>query len=133
MRIRSAAFVIKDGQILLLERWKNGLHYFAVPGGTVEDDENLEDAVKRELLEEASIEIEVDKVVLEDFTAGYGKCVYFSLKSFAGTPKISKESPEAGYDNPDNHYELKWVDFDNLANINLLPKSAKDYLNNSAE
>lgn len=53
------AFFIKDQKILLLERKNTGFWdgYFSVPAGHVDGGETIEDAVKREILEESGIKI----------------------------------------------------------------------------
>lgn len=130
MRKRSAAFIIQNQKILLFERHKNGLHYYAIPGGTVEKGESLEDALNREMLEETSLEIEINELVFKSVSPEYGECAYFTLKSFEGTPQMDPNSPESLRNNPSNHYELKWVDLKDLPKLNLLPSSAKDYLIN---
>ncbi len=57
-----AAAVLKDGKILLVKRRYNpGAGRWALPGGVVEAGEYLEEAVKREVLEETGIDIDVVK------------------------------------------------------------------------
>jgi 8-oxo-dGTP diphosphatase len=54
--IRAVAILIKDSQILLMWRNKEGKEYWTFPGGGVEGDEKYEDAVIRELGEETTVE-----------------------------------------------------------------------------
>jgi len=58
------AIVEKDGAILLIKR-KNPPYQgqWAIPGGFVEYGEKVEDAVKRELMEEAGIKIEITGIL----------------------------------------------------------------------
>lgn len=59
-RVGSAAVVYRDGKILLGKRGKHpNKDMWTIPGGKVEWLESLESAVKRELMEEANIEIEL--------------------------------------------------------------------------
>ena len=51
--------VIHDGKILMIRNKSNGKLFF--PGGGVNLSETLPDALKREVLEETGIEIEVDR------------------------------------------------------------------------
>lgn len=48
MRIRAVAVVIDDGDVLLIDRRKDGRAYSVLPGGGVESGETIEDACLRE-------------------------------------------------------------------------------------
>ena len=65
MTIRSAAkaVIIKDGKILLQCCYDSdfGLEYYALPGGGQLPQERMEDAVKRECLEETGYHIEIER------------------------------------------------------------------------
>jgi len=51
--------IFEDGKLLLVERAKEPLQgYWSLPGGIVEAGEKLEDAIRREVLEETGLEVE---------------------------------------------------------------------------
>jgi 8-oxo-dGTP diphosphatase len=51
--------IFEDGKILLVERGKEPLKgYWSIPGGIVETGEKLEEAVRREVSEETSLDVE---------------------------------------------------------------------------
>lgn len=52
MRIRSAAILIQNNSLALLERHRAGMHYFTFPGGGMDAGETPEQAVVRETREE---------------------------------------------------------------------------------
>jgi ADP-ribose pyrophosphatase YjhB (NUDIX family) len=53
------ALIFEDGNLLLVERAKEPLKgYWSLPGGIVEAGEKLEDAIRREVLEETGLEVE---------------------------------------------------------------------------
>jgi 8-oxo-dGTP pyrophosphatase MutT (NUDIX family) len=53
------AIIIHDGKILMINNRSNGKLFF--PGGGIDMDEKIPDAIKREVKEETGIEIEVEK------------------------------------------------------------------------
>ena len=63
-----AAIVIDDGKILCAQRGENKLSYlsrkFEFPGGKLENDETLEQALAREMREELNMSISVDRLLL---------------------------------------------------------------------
>jgi 8-oxo-dGTP diphosphatase len=53
------ALIFEDGKLLLVERAKEPLQgYWSLPGGIVEAGEKLEEAIRREVLEETGLEID---------------------------------------------------------------------------
>lgn len=93
-------------EILLVKTYDSGWVY---PGGQVEVGENLIDALKREILEESGIEVEVGEVFcIASNTATYPgyngvkvvptKVVLdFICKKTGGTPRPSEENSETGW------------------------------------
>lgn len=51
-RIRVAGLLIHGGRVLLVRQQKNGRAYWLLPGGGVEEGEELQDALLREITEE---------------------------------------------------------------------------------
>ncbi|WP_201502203.1 (deoxy)nucleoside triphosphate pyrophosphohydrolase [Psychrobacter cibarius] len=63
-----AAIIVDDGKILCAQRGKNKLDYlsekFEFPGGKLENNETLEQALAREIREELNMPISVDRLLL---------------------------------------------------------------------
>lgn len=59
--ICSRAIILKEDNIVVMERLKNGKHYYALPGGHIEKDESNEECVVREVKEEFNINVLVQK------------------------------------------------------------------------
>lgn len=58
------ALIIRDDRVLLVQRGKEPLKgYWSLPGGVVEAGEALETAIRREVLEETNLDVEVVKVI----------------------------------------------------------------------
>jgi len=63
-RVRVAAIILQDDKILLAKHKKAGQTYWVPPGGGVDFGESLEDALQRELFEEADVHIRVGQLVM---------------------------------------------------------------------
>jgi 8-oxo-dGTP diphosphatase len=115
--------LIHDNKILLIERWRDGLHYFTVPGGHVEPGETLELALVRELREEASIEVaplkEVFTLIGSDPEHHIFLCEYVSGEEAADTAK------------GENRYQPKWVSLADLPGLEFAPSFTKLLLLNA--
>ena len=55
--VRVSAIIIKNNEILLMHRKKNGEEYWVFPGGGVEDTEKAEQAIIREVTEETNLTV----------------------------------------------------------------------------
>jgi len=62
IRIRPTALIMNEGHILLIEYQENNQYHYNLPGGGVEQGESVTDTLRRELLEEANIEIKIGKI-----------------------------------------------------------------------
>ena len=117
----SRAITFIDNNVLLIERHRLSnnemLHYFTIPGGGVEDDEDYPTAAIRETKEETCCDIEIVKdLIVEDY--GEGICHWFLGKYISGTPELGGEEKERN--NPNNHFKVVLIPFDEIDNINIL-------------
>lgn len=131
MRTRAGGIVIKDGKILLVRRFKNGEIYHVTPGGGVEEGETPEEAVVREVMEEASIKV-VMKEKLTEFTAVYAgeEAIHqlFYCEYVSGTPALSKGSVEEAKTTENNKYEPMWVNLSELNSIRIKSKEIEKFV-----
>lgn len=121
------AIIINDkNEVLLLKRSINsridpGL--WSRPGGQVEFDESIEDAVEREVKEETGIIVKAVRRLdytetISDNRSTHWVALGFLAKHISGEP-INVE--------PNKHDEIKWFSIDNL------PSNLADYTKNSIE
>ena len=95
--------VAHDGQLLLVRRAsRHGRGNWQLPGGFIEPDETIEQAVVREVQEEAGVTAEVDAVLglrsRYDPESGNGIYVVLLLRPVSGEPRADgHEVDHAGY------------------------------------
>lgn len=123
--------VIHNDKILLIERWRDDLHYFTVPGGHVEPGETLELALVREIREEASIEVAPLREVFT-LVGGDPEHHIFLCEFVKGEPSLQPSSEEATENEQGlNRYQPRWIDLDDLPGIELAPSFTKLLLLNA--
>jgi ADP-ribose pyrophosphatase YjhB (NUDIX family) len=104
--------VVRDRQLLLVRRAsRHGRGNWQLPGGFIEPDETIEQAVVREVEEEAGVAAEVVGVLglrsRYDPDSGNGVYVVLLLRPVSGEPKADgREVDQAGYFTLDQIREL---------------------------
>ena len=120
---RAVGVIIKDNNVLLMQRIKNGRSYFIFPGGSVEQGETIEDTVIREMKEEVSLSVKLDKLLFQIENFGREE-YYFLIKEFSGTIAIG--GPEKERMNKNNQYHPIWIPLTDLISLgNLYPEEAR--------
>ena len=112
------AIIRKDGKILVAQRkfgdTFGGLWEF--PGGSIEEGESKEEALRREIAEELGIDINVGKevFVIENDLPNIKIIIYLFECS------INKGMPESI-----DCQDLKWVDMEELNDVKFIPADKK--------
>lgn len=151
-RMAVRGIVIMDGKLLLMRRVKNGKEYWVIPGGGMEEGENYEETVVREMEEEVGISVrpirEIIRVEFLDpeeyvrtksitnsesiariYLPGWSAvdifylCEYISGEVGSGAGVEFMERSSA-----DNIYEVQLVSKNELCQIQLVPEEIKTYL-----
>jgi 8-oxo-dGTP diphosphatase len=125
---RHAAIVIKEGQVLLIHRFKNNYEYYVFPGGHRETNEDGADTAVRETKEETEISIKAKELAFKFQDNFLNKTDFYYLCSWE-----EGENPHLGGEEkikncPENFYEPMWVSLDMIENLNILPQFAKFWL-----
>jgi 8-oxo-dGTP diphosphatase len=125
IRVGARAIIIEQDSILLVEcEDATGLHY-NLPGGGVEAGESIVGALRREVREEASAEIEVGSLlfVIEyepNRNAGWAGST--PVLSLIFDCQLSKNAQPALPEKPDAYQTgVKWIKLTELESVELLP------------
>lgn len=131
MRKRATAVIIRNEEVLLIRRTKAGREYYIFPGGGVEEGETIEDAVKREVKEETTIEVDsmhklfflkvgIPQLDVSKEKYEHEEHVYF-VEKYSGSPELS--GPEKERASEQNQYHLEWKPVSELDNmVTLYPR-----------
>jgi len=93
--VRYQAAIIQNDHLLLLKVWDHtysGNTFWVIPGGARHDNETEEDCVRREVLEETHVHIEIDRLILDETELPDG--LYQRAKTYAC--RILSGEPQPG-------------------------------------
>lgn len=114
-RHTARAIVLHNDNLLLMERWRSGMHYFSVPGGGIESGETPEQTVVRELSEETGCEVAIERLLyVVKFADGTDHSV-FLCNYVSGDPHLPADSEEALHGDANNRFKPQWVSTEDLA------------------
>ena len=128
-RISARGLVVTDKGLALIFRRKikDGItkEYYAVPGGGIEEGEDLVEGLKRELREELDIEVNVKDLA---FTIETDDRIeyFYNCEFISGNFRLNGEEIERMSES--NYYEPTFVELDKLNDIDI-NKEVKKYYN----
>ncbi len=129
---RAVAIVIKDHDVLLMERKNNGKHYFVFPGGGIEERETVEEAVLREIEEETTVSVKIQKKLYTHYYDSPHKGrsnQYFYLCSYlSGEPKLGEANEKEDMKKGNDYYNPQWFPISDLRNMLVYPLEIRDWL-----
>ena len=116
MKIRVGGIIRKDNKILLLKYSYGAQTVWNIPGGNVDGDEPLSEALAREFQEELQVQIKVGEAlhVAEVFVQQKMKLhILFEGKLVEGNPIVNPQETSAE--------DFDWISMDKLKNLNIYP------------
>lgn len=127
LRQRAGAIIIRDGSVLLIHRHRHGNEYYVLPGGGIEEGESPEEAVIRELREEAGVDIRVGDLLNQSVNLDCNQYQYFFACTLIENGK-RPEWQERDRVRSDNQYWFEWIDVDTVEQCPLQPDWIKPVL-----
>lgn len=119
---------MRDGKLLVIHRFKMREEYWVLPGGGVEDGEDIETALRREVWEETSLKCTSIKWCGREEVEDGRVHEFFQIETGEGEPVLG--GPEAENMNSDNQYILTWLPVEEVLRLeNFYPKQVLKYLN----
>lgn len=127
--IRAVAILVKDDDVLLIHRACDGKEFWVFPGGGKKESESVEEAVVREVVEEASIRCKVVKLLYTHIYSDLGhKQFYYLCKFISGKPKLGDFNELETMKNKDQSYEPVWMKIEDLSQKLVYPLEIRDWL-----
>ncbi len=122
MRNRAGIILIHEGKLALIERHRQGRHYFAFPGGGVDNEETDEQAAVREAEEELGIRVKIVKKAATILRDGRRDQVYFVVEWIDGEFGTGT-GEEYGEVNPEHGTYLPlWIPVEDVLEKNVVPR-----------
>lgn len=124
------AIVVNANKLLVMKRNKFGKEYYTLIGGAVEMGEEIEQALRRELMEESSLEVgRVQLVFSEEAGEPYGTQYVYYCEYLGGEPTMSPDAIEAELNAVgQNTYTPMWLPIADLAETTFVSGSLKQAL-----
>lgn len=128
-KIRAVAIILDGEKVLLMHRINNGREYYTFPGGSVEKGETIKQAVLREVMEETSLEVNIEKLLYRHiYPDDNSEQFYYLCKYISGEPKLgdgneAREMKEGST----NFYNPIWYEMEKLYQLLLYPLEIRDW------
>lgn len=130
LKNRASAIILNAGKILLMHRFNHGAEYFVFPGGGVEDGETVEQAAVREVREETTLSIRVEKLLYHQIYDDTTEQFFFLCTYLSGQPHLDRDTNEFRrmQADPENIYDPNWFEVQNLEHLLVYPLEVRDWL-----
>ncbi len=127
-RIRAVAIIVNNGKILVMHRINNEKEYHVFPGGGVESGETIKQAVLREVQEETSLEVKIEKLLYHHIYDDNTEHFFYLCRYVSGEPKLGdgNEARDMKESNA-NFYNPVWYEIKELSQLLLYPLEIRDW------
>ncbi len=133
MKARAAVILIQDDKIALIERHRQGLHYFVFPGGKIESDELPAETAQRETMEELGLKVKVGQLVAEVWYLGNPQYYFLAEPTGGQFGKGTGSEMDSKIESKKGTYLPIWIDLRDLMTQPVLPKIMADFVWKSTE
>ncbi|KUK83627.1 MAG: Uncharacterized protein XD98_0292 [Microgenomates bacterium 39_6] len=114
-------------KVILVERYKNGRHYYVFPGGGLEGSDKTEkDALLREIKEETNTLIKIISQPYKLKIKGHSRQIFYICQHLEGVPLVVGE--ERKKQNKNDRYIAKWISVEKLIKKKVYPLEVRDWL-----
>jgi 8-oxo-dGTP pyrophosphatase MutT (NUDIX family) len=130
MRQAVRAIVVRDKQLLAMHRNKFGHVFYELVGGGIDPLESHEQALRREVKEETSLELgNLRLVLVEQAGKPFGTQYIYLCEYVGGEPVIQSNSDEAEINKlGQNLYTPVWLEVSQLPKVAFLSKQLQERL-----
>lgn len=121
----------EEGKLLMIERHKDGEHYFVLPGGHVDKGETPQQAVTREVAEETGLRVTIGKLL---YTSSDDKFrnnqQIFLCQYHGGQPTLQSGSIEyqVQQSGEPQSWQPAWFSLDELKDKSVYPRGLIRYI-----
>ena len=127
MSYRAAVLLVKDDKVAMIERHRQGRHYFTFPGGHVQEGESPEQAAVRETMEELGLEVSIEGLVAQ--IGWHGKWQYYYAASITSGVFGTGRGEEMIAPRPKRGtYQPVWVPLTQLLELPIKPRLMAELL-----
>ena len=131
MRKRAGIILIENDKVALIERHRNGLHYFIFPGGGVDEGETDEQAAVREAEEELGIRVEIVHKAAEIHRMNKRDQIYFLVRQTGGEFGTGTGEEYQEYNPEYGTYHPLWMPMGEILVKNVLPRPLAEFVSKS--
>lgn len=127
MSYRAAIVLLNEDKIALIERHRQGRHYFTFPGGHIEEGESPEQAALREAEEELGLRVTIQRLLAIIWWQGQPQ-YYYLVKADEGVFGVGKGEEMQGIHPEKGSYTPVWMRVEDLLYQPVLPRSMAEFV-----